>query len=216
MPESEILEFEGWTLRARIPTGNAGYPVLVMLHGWLGNEDVTWIFSSKIPDHFAVIAPRAPHPAPGGGYSWVMERGAGFSIFDDFAPSCEALDGLRASLARRFEGDFSRVHALGFSQGAALAASWAARSPGSIRSLALLAGFIPDGLGEGLDNGAWNGLPVFIGHGSRDKIATIERMRAGEGIAREAGAEVAVCVDDVGHKLSAGCLRALGEFYTRF
>jgi phospholipase/carboxylesterase len=211
--ETEILQIEGWTVRARVPEAPSDHPILLMLHGWLGNEDVMWVFDQKIPDDFAVYSPRAPHPAPGGGFSWVKNRASGFSAFADFTPSCDALSTLIDSLEARFAGDFSRIHVMGFSQGAALAFSWAALAPQRVRSLAALAGFLPDGAAERLIDGIWALLPVFITHGSRDKIVPIERMRAGALVIEAAGTDLTVCEDDVGHKLSARCLRALGEFY---
>lgn len=214
--ETEIFQIVDWTVRARVPEEPTVHPILLMLHGWLGNEDVMWIFDQKIPDDFAVYSPRALHPAPGGGFSWVRNRTSGFSTFADFAPSCDALSALISSLGSRFGGDFSRIHLMGFSQGAALALSWAARSPQRVLSLAVLAGFLPDGATESLEDGAWAGLPVFVAHGSRDQIVSIERMRAGADAIAAAGADLTVCEDDVGHKLSANCNRALGQFYERF
>ncbi|HUF37556.1 MAG TPA: alpha/beta fold hydrolase [Anaerolineales bacterium] len=211
--KTEIIRLEGWTLRARLPTDLAGAPALLMLHGWLGDEDVMWIFASKAPDGFALFSPQAPYQVPGGGFSWVRNRGSGLSKFTDFEPAVAALDGLIDALAGRFYGEFSKVHVMGFSQGAALAYCWAARSPGRIRSLAALAGFPPEGLEANLKGGDWNGLPVFIAHGTQDEVVPVSHMRAGARIAERAGAALNLCEDAVGHKLSANCHRALGHFY---
>ena len=186
-----------------------------MLHGWLGNEDVMWIFGRKIPTSFAVFSPRAIYPASDGGYSWVARRSSGFSTLTDFDPALESLDGLLAGLASRFPADFSRVHVAGFSQGAAMAYGWAAHAPDRVRSVAALAGFPPDGLEDRLRDGAWSGLPVLIAHGSRDETVPIALAMEGLRIANQAGAETQFCEDEVGHKLGSSCMRALGEFYLR-
>ena len=41
----------------------------------------------------------------------------------------------------------------------------------------------------------------------------IERMRSGVELVKRAGADLTVCEDEVGHKLSVDCLRGLGHFY---
>jgi phospholipase/carboxylesterase len=57
------------------------------------------------------------------------------------------------------------------------------------------------------------GKPVFVAHGTRDETVTIESARASIEILEQAGAQVTFCEDDVGHKVSAGCLRALKDFF---
>jgi phospholipase/carboxylesterase len=185
-----------------------------MLHGWLGNEDVMWVFGRKIPESIAVFAPRATHGTSAGGYSWVKDRAEGrYSSLEDLSPAAEAIDNLLESLAGRFAGDFSRVHVMGFSQGAALAYSWAALSHRRVRSLAALAGFPPEGLEASLSANAWSGLPVLVAHGREDTTVPIGMAEDALRIARSAGARASLCIDDVGHKLGSSCMRALGDFY---
>ena len=214
--EAERIDLEVWTLRARLPLHPEGAPVLIMLHGRLGTEDVMWIFGRKIPASFTVFSPRALHPALKGGYSWVKNRASGFSSHEDFRPAVDALDGLVATLAARFPADFSKVHVMGFSQGAALGYSWAARSPGRLSSLAVLAGFPPSGLEINLGSAAWAGLPVLIAHGSQDETVPVALAEEGLRIAQSAGAEAELVTDAVGHKLGGNGMRALGDFYSGF
>jgi predicted esterase len=42
----------------------------------------------------------------------------------------------------------------------------------------------------------------------------VERARESIAILERAGANVTYCEDEVGHKVSANCLRALKEFFT--
>jgi phospholipase/carboxylesterase len=58
------------------------------------------------------------------------------------------------------------------------------------------------------------GKPFFAAHGTRDETVTIDVARASMEILEQAGAKVTFCEDDVGHKVSAACLRALKSFFS--
>ena len=45
-------------------------PVMVMLHGWGGDEGAMWLFKQIISPGVAVITPRAPLDLGDGGYAW--------------------------------------------------------------------------------------------------------------------------------------------------
>lgn len=209
---TETISFEGWTLRIRRPSGQGPFQVLFLLHGWLGNEDVMWVFADQVPLNFLVIAPRAIFPA-GTGFSWVEQRMSDLSGLEDFEPAVEHLAGLPGQLAHLFDADFSALHLMGFSQGAAVAYCWAALHPAQIRSVVGLAGFVPQGIERLAPQRPFIGKRVFMAHGTRDSIVPVDTMRAGVAVIEQAGGNVTVCEDAVGHKLSASCRRALGQFY---
>jgi predicted esterase len=56
---------------------------------------------------------------------------------------------------------------------------------------------------------------VFVAHGTRDELVPIERGRHTVQTLEQAGAQVTYCEDDVGHKLSAACFRALEAFFKK-
>ncbi len=104
---------------------------------------------------------------------------------------------------------------VGFSQGAALAYSFALERLGSVQAIAGLSGFVPEGVEAAAAGKPLEGLPVFAAHGSKDKIVPVERARQGNIVLQNAGALISYCEDDVGHKLSAGCYRGMQEFFRR-
>jgi predicted esterase len=53
---------------------------------------------------------------------------------------------------------------------------------------------------------------VFVAHGTKDEMVTVERARASMQLLEQAGAEITYCEDEVGHKLSKDCLRALEHY----
>jgi phospholipase/carboxylesterase len=57
------------------------------------------------------------------------------------------------------------------------------------------------------------GKPYFVAHGTRDEMVRIDRARESIATLEQAGAKVTYCEDNVGHKVSATCLRALAAFF---
>jgi phospholipase/carboxylesterase len=104
--------------------------------------------------------------------------------------------------------------AMGFSQGAAMCSLLAVLYPERVRKVGILAGFVPSGLEELVSQRPLQGKPFFVAHGTKDQTVTIERARDSIEILEQAGAQVTYCEDDVGHKVSATCLRALKSFFT--
>ena len=202
-----------WVYRVSQPEGEGPYPVILMLHGWTGDENSMWVFSSRLPKKRVLIAPRGLHPAPQGGFAWHTAHG-GWPRLEQFLPAVDALvDWL---IPARFPtGDFSDLHLVGFSQGAALAYAFTLVHAERVASLSALSGFMPEATADGPADGRYKGLPVFITHGTRDVLVPVERARQAAEFFDQAGAEVTYCEHDVGHKLSAACFRGLEEFFQR-
>lgn len=205
----------GWVVKQRDPEGEGPHPVMVMIHGWTGDEDSMWIFASRLPDNALLIAPRGLHEAEfagNRGYSWEPRTGERWSSVEDFKPAIEKL--LDLLTTENFPGgDFSNLHLVGFSQGAALSYATGLLHPDKVISIAGLSGFLPT------DAEAYaSGMPlahkkVFITHGTRDHIVPVEKARRAAEVLEEAGAKVVYCEHDTGHKLNADCFRALAKFY---
>ena len=52
------------------PATVASPRLLVMIHGWTGDENSMWVFARRFSEQYWIIAPRAPHPADPQGFSW--------------------------------------------------------------------------------------------------------------------------------------------------
>lgn len=210
--DAELLTLDGWTLRQRLPSGPGASRAVLMLHGWKGDENAMWIFARKFPPDVAVLAPRAPHPAPGGGYSWREADPAtrGWPTLESLRPAADALIALLDRWGATTGVDTARVDVVGFSQGGAMACALAWLHPRRLRRMAVLAGFVPLGV-EALGR-ALEGLPVFVAHGTQDDLVPIARARESMAALEKAGALVSTCEAPVGHRVSADCLRGLEDF----
>jgi phospholipase/carboxylesterase len=211
MNTDDTVSLNGWVMRIHHPAGNGPFPVLLLLHGWTGDENSMWVFVPRMPENSLIIAPRGCYPTKAGGYSWHPEINKPWPWIHDFQPAVDQL--MQEISSSNFPlGDFSALHMVGFSQGAALVYSMAILQPERIATIAGLSGFLPDGASSWLEPERLHGLPVFIAHGSEDELVPVELARKGVEVLESAGADVTYCEDSVGHKLSAKCFRGLEAF----
>lgn len=211
--DTELIPFQDWTLRVR--PGSAGTRVIVLLHGWTGDENSMWVFVRNFSKQYWMIAPRALHPAQPFGYTWrhTARVDSERPSLDDLHPAADVLIQLLDAYAVDNHFAFQEFDVLGFSQGAALANTLALLYPERIGRVGILAGFMPSGSGSYLNKATLKGKPFFVAHGTLDETVKIEQARQSVHLLTLAGADVTFCEDEVGHKLSAKCLRELERFF---
>ena len=72
---------------------------------------------------------------------------------------------------------------------------------------------MPSGMEQIIAQKPLAGKQVFVSHGTQDNLVPIDRARASMSLLEQAGAQVTYCEADVGHKVSADCLRGLENFF---
>lgn len=184
-------------------------PVVVMVHGWKGDETVMWIFKQALPPGVAVISPRAPLAVGDGGYGWFKRDGTALQLeAGSFWTGLDTLHRFLTNLPQRYPVDPARVALMGFSQGAVMCNSLALTRLGLARGVASLAGFIP-GLVAEQARADLAGLPVFIAHGRRDEIVPLAAARQACEVYTRLGAQVTYGEYPAGHKMTAQAITAL-------
>jgi phospholipase/carboxylesterase len=219
-------------VKIQVPEGEGPHPVLLLLHGWTGDENVMWIFASRLPKKYLMVAPRGLYDSPLGGYAWHEHRLEHWPNVDEFRPAVQTLidllkpdNGLQGALASGLKDlgasvdalapvDVSAASLVGFSQGAALAYSFALLHPERIHLLGGLAGFMPGKVEDLVAKQPLDGKKIFITHGTEDDIVPVEKARRSVELMQRAGSEVTYCEQQAGHKLSASCFRALESFFS--
>ena len=210
---STLIKFNDWTLRVR--ESNSDSPrLLVMLHGFTGDENSMWVFARRISTDYHLMAPRAPHPTEPSGFSWRPSQGGTFGrpSLEMLQPAAEALIHLIDEYADSVKLDASQFDLMGFSQGAAMTNVVGLLYPQRVRKMGVLAGFMPSGLDEQIAQKVLAGRNIFVAHGTQDQMIPVDRARASIELLEQAGAQVTYCEDEVGHKLSANCLSALENY----
>lgn len=208
------MTYNGWTMRVRHASQQPAR-FLLMLHGWTGDENSMWIFARKFPPDMWIAAPRGSHKAKDGGYSWRPLQPGAWSLptLSDLKPAADSLIRLVDEVSASISVDAEQFDVVGFSQGGALTNVLALLYPQRIRKAAVLAGFMPGGVDHLLDRRVLDGKPFFVAHGTEDNMVPFERARESIELLEQGGAQVTFCEAEVGHKLSAECLRALEAFW---
>ena len=211
---TSLITFKTWTLRIRESTRPTPR-LLLLIHGHTGDENSMWVFARAMPDHYWMVAPRAPYGAESGGYSWRPPQTGNLDQVGSemLGSTAEALIRLVDEYSASVGIDASVFDVMGFSQGAAVSSLLAFLYPKRIRKTALLAGFVPSGLEELVTQRPLEGKQFFVAHGTKDETVPIDRARASIALLEQARAQVTYCEDQVGHKVSVTCLRALQKFF---
>jgi phospholipase/carboxylesterase len=182
-------------------------PCVFMVHGRAGNYDVMWAFRRCIPEGSSIIAPQAPLVDPIGGFSWWLVR-----------PDWPKEEGVEmATLLVKFIKDAPfqlglnprKLVVIGFSQGGAILSLCVQICPNLFSGLGLLASFT---IKHPTTEADLTGLPVFIGHGSKDETVPLDKAMRGADFLRERGTTLTLFTDDVGHKLGTGAMRGLKDW----
>ena len=207
---TDLITFNGWTLRVR-PSQSPSARLLLLIHGWTGDEDSMWVFTRGLSPNYWMIAPRAPHRAEPGGFSWRPHQAKTFGqpSLEMLKPAVESLIRLIDEYSASVNLDAQQIDLMGFSQGAALVNLVGMLYPQRVRKMGVLAGFVPSGLEAIIEQKPLLGKVVFVAHGTRDELVPIDRARSSIELLETAGAQVTYCEAEIGHKLSAACLRAL-------
>lgn len=200
---------------ATAASGRAGRPTLLLLHGTGGDEDDLLPLGRALLPGAAILSPRGN----------VLERGMprffrrlAEGVFDqaDLARRTEELADFVAAAAAAYGIDRAGagVYAVGFSNGANIAASVLLRRPGLLRGAVLLSPMMPfepgvDGAPAAPDLA---GTAVFIGAGRADPIAPPAQAQRLADVLAAAGADVTVHWTAGGHGVSGDEVAAAGEW----
>lgn len=208
------LTHGGWTLRLR-PAAEQPAHLLLLLHGWTGDENSMWVFARRFPSKFNILAPRAPYPAPEGGFSWreLKPNTWGFPTLEELRPAADMLLLLVDGLAAQRGWDAAQFDVVGFSQGAALTILLGLLYPARVRRLGVLSGFLPVAAESLLPSRPLIGKSVYMAHGLQDELVPVARARQTKAALERAGAQVAYCEVESGHKVGAECLRGMETFF---
>ncbi len=197
--------------RHRLPVASTPrpYPVVVSVHGWLGNENVMSIFDRTVPSGVAIVSPRGPEEIEQDSYAWMHHR----EDSDGFRHALAALRSFITALPDAYPVDPRRLYLMGFSQGAALCLPLLLSDPALVAGVAALAGFLPEVAAGWASPGLLTGKPVFIAHGVDDTTVPVTQARAACELLEQAGAAVTYREYAVGHKLNAEGIADLSDWW---
>jgi predicted esterase len=191
------------------PAGSPDAPTLLVLHGTGGTETDLLPLGQMIDPQAGVLSPRGK----------VLERGMPrffrrlaegvFDIEDLVFRTSELAEFVRIA-ADRYGFDPSRVIAVGFSNGANIAASVLLLRPGALRAAILFSAMVPLVPPSPPD---LTGVDVFLSVGRADPIVEPANAQRLADMLREAGSSVTVRWKPGGHELARDDIEAARAWY---
>jgi predicted esterase len=185
---------------------------LLLLHGTGGDESDLLPLGRAVSADAALLSPRGK----------VLERGAprffrrlAEGVFDqaDLVLRTRELADFVGRAASEYDLDPQRIVAVGYSNGANIAASVLLRHPGVLAGAALLRPMVPFELESPVD---LRGTAALISAGQRDPIATPAQTARLSEILRAGGADVTDCRIAAGHEMVSGDVVKVREWLEKF
>jgi len=180
------------------PATEPGGPVLLMLHGTGGNEHDLVPLADVLLPGAGVLSPRGQvleHGMP----RFFRRLAEGVFDIDDLKRRSQELADFIVSAAAKYEFATSDLTAVGFSNGANMAASLLLLRPEALGGAVLfraMVPLIPDALPK------LPATPVLLSNGRSDPLVSAEETERLAALLRSGGAEVTVSWQNAGHELT--------------
>ena len=173
-------------------------PTLLLLHGTGGNEEDLIPLGQELAPGTAILSPRgkvSEYGAP----RFFRRLAEGVFDQEDLLFRTHELAGFVEAASNEYGFDLSKVVAVGYSNGANVAASTILLHPGLLRAAVLFRAMVPF---EPEVMPDLSGMPVFMASGRRDQMIPADDSQRLADILSEAGADVDLRWHDTGHGLT--------------
>jgi phospholipase/carboxylesterase len=196
-------------LAHRFTEGDPDAPVLLLLHGTGGSPDDLLPLAAEFSPRSAVLAPAGP-VSEGGAARWFRRLAEGvFDTEDVITRTHQLADFVTA--AREHYGVAERgLVAVGFSNGANIAAALTLLRPDVLREAALFAAMLPVPEPPQQD---LRGTRVFLGEGEQDPMAPMDSAERLIAALRARSAEVEVSWHPGGHTVTMDGVAAAKKWF---
>ncbi|GAA4021256.1 alpha/beta hydrolase [Allokutzneria multivorans] len=195
-------------LEHRFIEGDPALPVLLLLHGTGGGPDDLLGLVDHLSPGSATLAPAGP-VTENGMARWFRRLAEGVFDFEDVLVRAHQLADFVVGARERYGLGERRIVAVGFSNGANIAAAVTLVRPDALREAVLFAGMTPLPDPPLLD---LSDSRVFLANGQRDPMAPLASADRLAGLLAERGASVARSLHPGGHQITADGLAAAREW----
>ncbi|WP_017559928.1 alpha/beta hydrolase [Nocardiopsis baichengensis] len=190
--------------------GREDAPALLLLHGTGADEHDLLGLGRALHPGAALLSPRGPVDERGAN-RWFRRLREGVFDVDDVVERAGELAGFAGRAAQAYGLGPRRLVAVGFSNGANIAAALLLLHPGLLRGAALFASAAPL---QGRDPGPadLSGTDVFMAAGAADTVTPLDQARLLAGQLGDRGARVVVHEHPGGHTLPPAVAGAAAEW----
>jgi phospholipase/carboxylesterase len=171
---------------------------LILLHGTGGDENDLVSLGRELAPDAAILSPRGK-VSEYGAARFFRRLAEGVFDHEDLVFRTHELAGFVEAAAQEYGFDVSRLVAVGYSNGANIAASLMLLHPGLLRAAVLfraMVPFVPEVTPD------LSGMPVFLAAGRRDQMIAPQSTERLAEILRQAGADLDLRWRDTGHALT--------------
>lgn len=186
-------------------------PILLLLHGTGGNEQSLIGLAKEIDDTASILSVRG-NVLENGMPRFFRRLAEGVFDLEDLIFRTKELNDFLLEAAQRYGFDRNRVVAIGYSNGANIAASLLFHFEDALAGAILHHPMVPR---RGIELPALSSIPVFIGAGTNDPMCSAQESEDLQALLTAAGAEVTTVWFNYGHQLTMPEVEAAKEWYDR-
>jgi len=180
-------------------------PALLLLHGTGGDEDDLVPLGRALAPDWALLSPRG-QVLEGGAPRFFRRLAEGVFDVEDLVARAGQLADFVGEAARTYSLDEGRIVAVGYSNGANIAAALLLLRPGVLAGAALLRAMVPF---EPERRPDLTGTSVLLSSGAQDPLVPAANRERLATLLADAGASVDVHLEPAGHGLTQGDLEAV-------
>ena len=200
--------------KIRVPDNSPhNAPSIFFLHGYGSNMNDLFTLSQFFPDDWTIISLQAPLPIGFGGWAWAEIDYSNLKELPKPEQRYSSRDSVIKSISTcitELNLDPSRVHLIGFSQGASFTLFCGITYPKMFHGLGALCGFFEyKKVKDEIDPNEVKDLNIFVSNGIIDDIIPIHLGRMTEKGLRKLGANPVYNEYNSGHTISNDCLNDL-------
>lgn len=186
-------------------------PVFLLLHGTGGNENDLMPLAAHIDPEASVLSVRG-NVSENGMPRFFKRLSEGVFDMEDLRFRTQELYEFIGEAAKENDFDRSNVIAIGYSNGANIAANLLFSYSDALKGAILHHPMVPD---READLPDLTGTPVFIAAGTNDPICPAEESTDLEALLKKAGASVQLHWEDYGHQLTMPEVEAAKAWYDK-
>ena len=194
-----------------VPAQTADAPTLLLLHGTGGNENDLLPVGGMLDERAALLSPRGKvleHGMP----RFFRRLAEGVFDHEDLMRRTHELAGFVERSVDEYDIDQRRLFAVGFSNGANIAASLLLAYPRLLAGAVLLRAMVPFEPDSAPD---LSGIPVYLAAGRSDQMVPPENTERLAQVLREAGADVTLDWQPGGHGIGPDEIQAAQNWFAK-
>lgn len=178
--------------------GEKNAPTLLLLHGTGGNEHSLLNLAKSMAPHASILSVRG-NVSENGMPRFFRRLAEGIFDEEDLIFRTNELNDFIDTSAKEYGFDRNNVIAIGYSNGANIAASLLFHHENSLNGSILFHPMVPR---RGIALPSLQDSPVFIGAGKNDPLCSLEESMDLTNLLQDAGATVELHLEENGHQLS--------------